>query len=165
MNSRERIAVPLPPLDQGKFKDLMTFIAQDMQKTREGRLIFQSQGDNCATWNKKLIKHIYSRFSITKFFKTEFPDLVLPNIIMPLLRAQRFVPTQTLKDKYRRGLSILFGASSGIPIPDKDGIITIKRLSENRRWHKGFLFLPAALFNSAEELKKGIREHVLRINA
>jgi len=156
MNSRERIAVALPPLSQEKFESHMKNIACDIQKAHERRLIFQAQGDNCTTWNKKVLKYTYDRFSITNFFKTEFQDLVLPSIIMPLLHIHRFVPTHTLKKFYRRSLSILFGAYSGTPVPDKDGIITTKRLTQNRRWNKGFLLLPAALFDSAEELKKAI---------
>ena len=158
MNSRERIAVPFPPLSQEKFESHMKNIACDIQKAHEGRLIFQAQGDNCTTWNKKVLKYTYDHFSITKFFKTEFSDLVLPNaIIMFLIRTQGFVPTQTLKKAYRLFLSTLFGASFGIPVPDKDGIITTKRLTQNRRWNKGFLLLPAALFNTADSLKEALR--------
>ncbi len=76
---------------------------------------------------------------------------------MFLIRTQGFVPTQTLKKAYRLFLSTLFGASFGIPVPDKDGIITTKRLTQNRRWNKGFLLLPAALFNTADSLKEALR--------
>jgi len=160
MSSRERISAPLTPLSKDQFDTLMATLAHDITRAREGRLVFQALGDNCATWILGVVKEICPNLDIKPFW-IPYQDLVIPRIVMPIIHLQNSLP-KGLQKLYRFAVSCLFGAASKLKVPLDNGKYKKVRLIDNEGWKKGHE-IPGQLFFTIEDTMTKIRAAAISV--
>ncbi len=153
MSSRDRTALALPPITKEHFELVMNNLKEEFLRSRRGELIFQAQGDNCASWVRHFIQRSWPGLDIEPY-QTPFQDLILPTLFMPLIWSRSFFPNDATWHWFRRAFCSFFGALSYHEVPNGPKI----RLLDNHDWRRGILQIPSRLWVE--------RERVLaRINA
>jgi hypothetical protein len=157
MSSRDRISIPLPPLSKEKFFELMGDLRNDLLKSRRGELVFQAQGDNCASWIQSLISRHWPALHIDPY-QTRIEDVGLPGAIMPIVWAKSLFPNDEGWQEFRRWFCSLCGAIEGFQSPDGQGGTKTVRLIDHKGWHDGVLQLPSRLWVERERVLSQVRQ-------
>ncbi len=158
MSQRERASLPFPPLNHEQFENLMGLLKNDFQRSLNGELVFQAQGDNCAAWVVSLMKRLYPDLEIDPY-RTAIQDLTVPSFLMPIILARHVLPTQYLWNQFRIACCVALGALDSTPLSDGQGGTKNVRLFDNPSWREGYLEIPSALFFRKGELAHRLSEY------
>lgn len=148
---RDKVAVPFPPLTQEQFTTFMDKLKEDIQASKAGALIFQAQGDNCATYAEQLAMRLYPELS-GKAYDISFENVVLPPPLMSLVEARHYFPNSEGWNTFRNIVCFLFGAWQSYEYKKQNGATTITSLLDNPIWRNGTMKLPAQLFEQKKEI-------------
>ncbi|MDB6081862.1 MAG: hypothetical protein JWO53_1134 [Chlamydiia bacterium] len=142
-----------------QLEQFMDLLRQDLLKAREGNMIFQAQGNNCAAWVQETMDTIFPeekakpRLFEVSILKTASPFPV--SCITSNLRATAMLLGHKIANCWRIFICTLFGAWQGCTIK-VNGVPTTERLIYNPIWLKGNLSLPAQLFHRVKEVEETI---------
>ena len=165
MSSRDRIAVPMPTIGtKEEFETIMEDLRKELIKSKNGELVFQFQGDNCASWVRQFMQHNWPELKIEPFL-TPFQDVYVPFPIMPIISARQWLPNEWTWQHFRRIICSLLGAASGHTASDGKGGTRTVRLINNREWHTGILNLPARLWIEQGKIAKKVSEYTGLLSA
>ena len=156
MSSRDRTCIPLPPMPKEKFYEVMADLKNELLKSRRGELIFQAQGDNCASWVRSMISRHWSDLKIEPY-ETRMEDLGLPAPIMPIIWSKSLFPNEEGWQQFRRGFCSFCGAGEGHDSSDGNGGTKTTRLIDHKGWHDGILQLPARIWYERDRVLAQIR--------
>ncbi len=152
MNNRERIINPIP-LNNERFDRFMQLLARDFKLSREGKLIFQGQGDNCAGWVQRILNDLYSEIEVPQVFDRPFINMTAPFPVSLIRDAREFFPEGdhgvSLWNSFRVGLAGLLGAHETVKTPAENGDESHSLMS-NKKWRDGRIHIPAHLFRSTD---------------
>jgi hypothetical protein len=157
MSSRERLSIPLPPLSKEKFLELMSDLKNELLKSRRGELVFQAQGDNCASWVRAFINRHWPDLNLEPY-KTRFEDLTLPWLLKPIVLAKNFFPNETGWQQFRRGFCSLCGATEPHQSSDGQGGIRPVSLSNDPGYNEGILQLPGRIWYERDKILAQVRQ-------
>ncbi len=156
-SSRFRTFLPLPALDEKTFEGFMNKLRNDLMNTRNGLIVFQAQGHNCAEYIRECIRFLYPHLGLEPF-ETPFEEISLPSILMPLIHARKVFPTRGSWNVFRFLVCCLLGAWQTHYFPDGKGGKRAVSLLRYRPWRAGTLQLPAKLFETKKYIEQMIRE-------
>ncbi len=159
MSSRDRTAVPLPPITKEQFPEIMKNLKEEFLRSRRGELIFQAQGDNCASWVRHFIQRNWPGLDIEPY-QTPFQDLTLPTIFMPLIWTRNFFPNDAMWHWFRRSFCSLFGALSYHQMPQSAGEPRKIRLLDNHDWSRGILQIPSRLWIERDRVLARVNDYM-----
>ena len=162
MNSRERIAISFPPLTKEKFESVMEDLRRELLKSRNEELIFQAQGDNCASWVHQFMRRNWPGLALEPY-STLSLDLNLPPILKPIISARALFPNDASWQSFRRIFCSMFGALKTYVASDGKGGTRNIRLFDNADWQKGIIQLPARLWKEKERLVAQLSEYATKI--
>ena len=151
MSSRDRISIPLPPLTENEFRHVMRDLKNELLRSRRGELVFQAQGDNCASWVRAFIGRNWPNLNIEPFL-TRVEDLELPGPLAPIVQVKPCFPSAEGWQTFRRGFCSLFGAMEGHQSSDGHGGTRVVRLIDNHDWAEGVLQLPARAWRERDRV-------------
>lgn len=157
MTSREQLSIPLPPLTKEKFLGIMSDLKRELIKSRQGELVFQAQGDNCASWVRSLINRHWQDLHIEPY-KTRFEDLTLPWLLKPIVLAKKFFPNETGWQQFRRGFCSLCGATEPHQASDGQGGTRFVSLSNDEGYNEGILQLPGRIWLERDNIVEQVRQ-------
>jgi|GEM_PF-2220213 len=160
---RQKTGFPVP-LNKKQFKRCLEKIRKDMIEAKKKRLVFQMQGDNCATWVQDLFDETCKGHKLFK--DKELPKLYQMNIIetktpYPICYLSSFF--KFLADKVhpaaanivRIFMGVICGATVQYVADDKENHIRHRvSLSSNENWLRSRINLPAYLFKIVKNLRE-----------
>jgi hypothetical protein len=155
MSSRDRISVALPPINENQFKEIMQDLRNELLLSRKGDLIFQAQGDNCASWIRHFVQRNWKGLDIEPY-QTRFEDIILPSLLMPVIWARNIFPNDDAWHWFRRSFCWLFGAGTYHEMPDGRHV----RLLDNQDWNDGILQIPARLWIEKQRILNRIHQYM-----
>ena len=133
----------------------MNSLKEELLRSRRGELIFQAQGDNCASWVRHFIQRNWPGLDIEPY-QTPFQDLILPTIFMPLIWTRDLFPNDAAWHWFRRTFCSMFGALSYHDLPGGGQV----RLLDNHDWGRGILQIPSRLWIERERVLARIRDYM-----
>jgi hypothetical protein len=159
MSSRDRISVPLPPINKDQLEQIMEDLRKELIRSRNHELIFQAQGDNCALWIRHFIQRNWQGLSIEPY-QIPVQDLIVPNFLMPIIWARHIFPTESAWQWFRIGFCSIFGAMSPHALPTSDGRSRNISLFNNEDWRRGLLQIPARLWMEKERILSTVNKYM-----
>ena len=153
LNNREHFFVP-HIAEKEHLRRWLEKVRLDLKLAREGAIIFQAQGNNCATWVQKTLdcafNGIYQGKPIPRYFETEFINTTGPvpvNHIVYVLKLTADYVSKTISNTMRIVLGIICGA-----LMEYEFIDPIARTKSstslwcNKNWRAGKFYLPSGIF-------------------
>ena len=154
ISNRERISVPVSCLTKGEFLRAMGFLKTKLTDSREGNMVFQAQGDDCANFVQELSDHLWpGKFNL---FDLCFEELSLPATLRWILQLRPLFSTPQGWQRFRRGFCCLFGGMRGYRM--RNG--TVVRLKDFQKWRDGFLAVPTALWRHRDRILENYRASI-----
>ena len=140
MSNRERLSVPVSCLSKEEFSTAMEFLKERIKESREGNMVFQAQGDDCANFVQELSDHLWpGKFNL---FDLSFEQLALPPALSWIVKIKPRFSTAEKWQRFRRAFCCTLGALRGHRMANKKVIC----LKDFKNWYDGHLALPAALW-------------------
>jgi hypothetical protein len=157
---RERIGAPVVPLDNAQFSQLMDIIRDDIVRANKHELVFQAQGDNCASWVRKVLFQVVPNYEIEPF-EMMIKDAEAPAPLSALMSVQK-VCSEDVWNFVRITTSAAMGATQPCVLSDGHGGKRTVRLVEDKKWVNGLVNLPANFWNKASQITKATLAAVAR---
>jgi hypothetical protein len=152
ISSREQISVSVGSMTKQQFLTGMDFLKTKLQESREGNLVFQSQGDDCAHFIQEFADVVFSPNKIN-LYKMRFEDLTVPAPLSLITKVKPYFPSEKSWQQFRRGFCYLCGAARSLQLSNGK----VVRLSDFENYRSGHIDFPGGLWNHREEIAKTLR--------
>jgi hypothetical protein len=161
LNNRERTFVSLPIETKESFEAKMEDLRKELLRSRKGELVFQAQGDNCATWCVQFVLRNWPGLNIAPYY-VPFYKLKIPTPFTFIVAARKWFPTDSAWQVFRRLICSLLGARRSRKATGGNGKPIDIRLTDNLEWYRGMIHLPSQLWFTRGTVAKQVAEYQQR---
>lgn len=156
MTHRHHKEVCLPPLSKDQFETTMQFVKEQFINAREGRMLFQMQGNNCATTIEELLKRLDPNLNFSPY-RAHILETKPPAVLQWITESRKFFMNETHWNNFRLFASRIFGAGDPYRYTDEEGLTQEASLMNDSRWVKANVAMPNGIFREGQARR--VQEH------